>query len=305
MTVLVTGGTGFVGRFIIEHLLQTGHDVIIAGRTPPSADFFSRAVTFRPLLLEPGAIGGTTFAGVDAVVHAAFDHVPGRYRGGEGADPDGFRRRNLDGSAALFHAAKQADISHCVFLSSRAVYGTQPPGALLTEETEPHPDTLYGEVKLEAEQILTGLAAPGFRTTILRTTGVYGPPPLGKPHKWERLFDDYIEDKPIAPRCGTEVHGSDVAKAVELVLQASGDAPAQTFNVSDILVDRRDILAIFKQEAGSTRLLPAAGDAASYNQMSSEELKALGWRPGGQALFENTVRRLARDYLSNRPNSHR
>ena len=44
-------------------------------------------------------------AGIGAVVHCAFAHVPGRYRGGEGDDPEGFRRANLDGSLALIRAA--------------------------------------------------------------------------------------------------------------------------------------------------------------------------------------------------------
>lgn len=304
---LVSGGTGFVGRFIVENLLAAGHDVAVMGRNPPAAGFFSGPVRFVEGTLEPDRNQSAAFAGIDHFVHAAFDHVPGKYRGGEGEDAPGFRRRNLDGSIALFEAAWARGVKRAVFLSSRAVYGSQEAGTVLTEETEPQPDTLYGEVKLAAERHLARIIGKGWAGGSLRVTGVYGPAGQRREHKWSGLFRDYLAGKPIDPRAGTEVHGDDVAKAVSLMLTVdenrlrqnrTGKPVSSAINVSDIVVDRRDLLAIVKDAAGCRHLLPRKAKAADLNVMATEKLRALGWKPGDADLFRKTVNALASEIAS-------
>ena len=291
--VLVSGGTGLVGRFIVEDLLGQGYQVTVGGRTPPSDGLFSRPVSFARLTLDPDLDQARAFADVDHFVHAAFDHVPGKYRGGEGGDPDGFRARNRDGTIRLFEAARRAGVRRCVFLSSRAVYGVQPAGATLTEDVTPNPDTLYGKVKLLAEQALAAMARPDFVTVTLRITGVYGAALTGQPHKWDGLFADYLAGRAIAPRLGTEVHGRDVARAVRLMLELPPEpVNGQVFNVSDLLLDRRELLALLQTVTDCPHPLPAAADSTGYNAMSTDRLQALGWRPGGRKLLEKTIRSL-------------
>ncbi|MFC6489269.1 NAD-dependent epimerase/dehydratase family protein [Nitratireductor sp. GCM10026969] len=286
---IVTGGSGYVGRFVVEDLLSAGHAVTVTGRRPPPAGLFSAPVDFQPLTLGPEGAAGVPFAGADFLVHAAFDHVAGKYRGGEGDDPDGFRRRNLDGSIALFEAARAAGVRRAVFLSSRAVYGPRPSGIWLDEVDEARPDTLYGRVKLAAEEALAALGGEGFQGISLRVTGVYGPSGPGRPHKWSGLFGDYLAGRAITPRAGTEVHGRDVAAAVRLVLSLGAGT---TYNVSDLLVDRRDILAAVKRISGSPFPLPPAADKQAVNPMRTDRLRALGWQPGGEQLLEKTIEQL-------------
>jgi nucleoside-diphosphate-sugar epimerase len=287
---LVSGGGGFVGRFIVERLLGDGMTVRIAGRTQPVDGFFSRSVEFLPQALEPESDFSAAFSGVDFFVHAAFDHVPGRYRGGEGGDPEGFRHRNHLGTVAFFRAAKAAGVQRAVFLSSRAVYGTQPPGAVLSEETTPRPDTLYGEAKLAAERDILAMKGEGFEPVGLRITGVYGPAGEGRRHKWADLFDDWRAGREITPRAGTEVHGDDVAAAVSLILQAADGVSGEIFNVSDIVVDRRELLEMVGEITGPAGPLPPAADRSALNAMSCEKLRALGWRPGGRAKLAGFLR---------------
>ncbi|MDO5606325.1 MAG: NAD(P)-dependent oxidoreductase [Paracoccus sp. (in: a-proteobacteria)] len=274
MRIAVTGGGGLVGRFIVNEALGAGDRVTVLGRRAPVPGFFDAPAGFMPFDLAGEA---PDLAGYDAVVHAAFDHVPGRYRGGEGDDPAGFLARNLDGSARLFAAAARAG-ARVVFISTRAVYGPHP--GRLGEDVPCRPDTLYGRAKLGAEQVLAGQPA-----MILRATGVYGPAGPGQRHKWADLFDDFAAGRPIAPRAGTEVHGADLAAAVRLGLAGA----AGVYNVSDLLLDRHDLLAEWARLSGRTGAVPARADRGFDGVMTTTRLRDLGWRPGGLAALRRAL----------------
>lgn len=294
---LVSGGTGLVGRFIVERLASRGHEVTVLARMRPPDGFFSRPIRFVEGALDPSRDQSAAFDGIDFFVHAAFDHVPGKYRGGEGEDPDGFWKKNHDGSVALFDAARGAGVTRTVFLSSRAAYGGDGGGSSLREEMACKPETLYGKAKRATEMALEERAAPNFVTVSLRITGVYGPAGAGRAHKWSTLFRDYLAGRPLEPRAGTEVHGDDVAAAVDLLLTLPMESmPGKIFNVSDILVDRHDLLAIVKERTGSPHALPDRADASSLDVMATDRLQTLGWRPGGLPLFRDTVARLAAEH---------
>ncbi|WP_426126873.1 NAD-dependent epimerase/dehydratase family protein [Pararhizobium sp. PWRC1-1] len=292
--VLVSGGTGYAGRFIVEHLLANGYKVTVGGRTAPEQGFFSRDVAFVPLRLDPDADQIEAFDHVYYFVHAAFDHMPGKYRGGEGDDPEGFRRANLDGTVRLFETARDAGVRRCVFLSSRAAYGPQPSGTVLKEDMHGKPDTLYGEVKLQAERSLTSLCGHGFVTASLRATGIYGPAGPGQRHKWAGLFEDYLAGKPVSPRSSTEVHGDDVARAVRLMLELDTvRINGEIFNVSDLLTGNREILSLLQRATRCPHPLPADGDTAACSPMSTCKIEALGWKPGCLELLRATIGQLA------------
>lgn len=290
MTTLVSGGTGLVGRYIVNALLDAGHDVVVTGRHRPPDSLFSKPFLFRQLSLGDDTVPTGFFDDVRNFVHAAFDHEPGRYRGGEGDDPDGFLRRNLEGSVKLFEKAKVVGVSRTVFLSSRAVYDGLTAGELLTEETPLSPTSLYGQVKLQCEEALAALNAPGFVTASLRLTGVYGGL---HPNKWDGLIAGWLAGKEIPVRAGSEVHGQDVGKTVCLMLDTDPeDIGGHSFNVSDIVADTRDIVAGLGR-TGKT--LPESADKSSVAVMDTRRIRELGWRPGGWPLFAETLRCLAHD----------
>ncbi|WP_117191795.1 NAD-dependent epimerase/dehydratase family protein [Rhizobium terrae] len=287
MKVLVSGGTGLVGRYIVEGLLSAGYRVTVGGRTEPAPGLFTKPVRFVPLALDPDLDQTGAFDGISFFVHAAFDHVPGKYRGGEGDDPGRFHRLNLDGTTSLFETARRVGVRRSVFLSSRAVYDSLPAGTVLTEDLVLDPDSLYGRIKLSGEQALSALSAPGFATASLRLTGVYG---NLRPNKWDGLFADFLAGRPMPSRAGTEVHGHDVASAIRLMLEtAAGRIDGEVFNVSDLLTDTREILGFLPP----AHRLPESADRGAINIMSTSKLESLGWKPGGKALLAQTVRDLA------------
>ncbi len=271
MRIALTGATGLVGQFIAAHLLANGHTLVALGRAPSQ-----HGGTHRPWRLGDPA----PLADCDALIHAAFAHVPGRYRGGEGSDPQGFLRRNLDGTLRLWEDARGLPT---VFLSSRAVYDGLPPGTVLTEDLPLAPNSLYGQVKLAAE---TALHAQGGAS--LRATGVYGPPAPGQRHKWADLFDAFARGDPILPAIGTEVHGSDLARAVTLLLTA----PPGPYNACDLLLDRRDLLARWSAITGGRGHRPERANQRP-NVMDCARLRSLGWTPGGEAALDAALRAMA------------
>jgi len=270
MRIALTGATGLVGRWIARAAEAAGHSV-------------------DPL---PGWRLGEVpdLAGCDALVHAAFRHVPGRYRGGEGDDPEGFVRTNLDGSRDLFQAARDQDVGRVLFLSSRAVHDGHAPGTELADDLPPAPTSLYGEVKAEAEALLAAMEGPDFRTASLRPTGVFGP---GQPQKWAGLIRDFLAGRSVPSRVATEVHGADLGAAALLVL----DDPAMggSYNVSDLILDHHDLLSGIAVLTGSHMQPPRRADAGSLRVPVCARLDALGWRPDGLARLHADLPQILRD----------
>ncbi|MCY6379307.1 NAD-dependent epimerase/dehydratase family protein [Hoeflea prorocentri] len=292
--LLVTGGSGIVGRFVVEELSKKGYDVTIASRTPPDKSLFLKPPDHIAMTLDPKTRFQAIVNGFDQLVHAGFSHEPGLYRGGEGDNPSGFWRHNFLATLLLFQAAAHCGVKRAVFLSSRAAYGKQRRGARLFEQTECRPDTHYGAIKHACERHLSQLASgTGLCVASLRVTGVYGATAAGGTHKWSTLFSDYLEGKPVEPRCGTEVHGRDVASAIRLMLEAKDkQVRAGVFNVSDLLIDRHDLLKLVQAQTGSANTLPKPADRRGYNIMDTTKIAALGWKPGGEPLLRAEVSRL-------------
>lgn len=291
MKVLVSGGTGLVGRYIVNGLAYAGYDIVVGGRIAPPGDWFTAPAGFLPLTLEPEKDQSDAFTGIDAFVHAAFDHLPGKYRGGEGDDAARFRRLNLDGTLRLFETAKAAGVRRCVFFSSRAVYDGLAEGIALEETADLAPTSLYGEVKVAAELALAELSSPDFVTASLRLTGVYG---ALRPNKWDALFADHRAGRGIPPRAGTEVHGRDVAAAVQLMLETeTSRINGLSFNVSDIILHTAQLVF-----GGA---LENPKDAPSLRRMDTRRIFALGWTPGGDPLLQETLARLHRSWIDDPP----
>lgn len=264
MRVALTGASGLVGGFVLNAAQAAGHSVTR----------LDRGTGFR-LGDEPD------LSGHDALIHCAFAHVPGLYRGGEGDDPEQFYRLNADGTKRLFDAAVRDGVRQVVFLSSRAVHDGHAPGTTLPDGLPARPANLYGRVKAAAEAYLASLPVTG---TSIRATGVYGP---GAANKWQGLFDDYRSGRPVPPRVATEVHGDDLAAAILLVLDARTGLGA--VNCSDLILDRHDLLNQVRLLTGCPHSLPDRADPSPLRVQICDGLRGLGWIPGGMAKLRATL----------------
>ena len=169
---LVTGGAGFIGSHVAQHLLRMRHQVVVlddlsggyVDNVPPGASFVRGSVMDHELI-------NTLFAehGFDYVYHLAAYAAEGLSH---------FIRRfnynnNLIGSMNLIDASVNNDVRRFVFTSSIAVYGAgQTP---LTEVMTPIPEDPYGVAKLAVERDLhCAQHMFGLDYTIFRPHNVYG-----------------------------------------------------------------------------------------------------------------------------------
>jgi nucleoside-diphosphate-sugar epimerase len=292
MRVAVTGGTGYVGRYIVDALLAAGHEVRVLVRNKSDNLGLPEAVEVIGGELDPDADFSRLVTGAQALVHAAYQHVAGCYRGGEGDDLAGFMRVNVGGSLALLAAARRAGVGRCVVFSSRAVYGRRPPGTRLSEDMAIAPDTHYGAAKAALEAFAASFAKQdGWCACALRPTGVYGLTWPAERSKWLGLVRSLLDGEEHAEaRASTEVHGADVARAVIVLLQAPAERVAgRAFNCSDLVVSTRDIAGHVARLSGSKVTLPPASDGDAPGIMTCEGLTALGMKFSGKALLEKTI----------------
>jgi 2-alkyl-3-oxoalkanoate reductase len=177
--VLVTGGTGFLGRRIVDRLLAQGRPVAVAGRTP-APDLEERGVRFIRVRLEDARGIAAACQGMEAVYHvAARVGVWGRY-------PE-FFRANVLGTRAVIAGCRAHGVRRLIHTSTPSVVynGRDLAGAdeslpLTTSCPSPYPLT-----KAAAEAAVLAAHGPALRTVALRPHLIWGP---GDPHLVPRLL---------------------------------------------------------------------------------------------------------------------
>jgi UDP-glucose 4-epimerase len=168
MRVAVTGASGNVGSRVVEHLLQAGVDDLVGVvRRPPESGWPEQVHWTACDVGIDGARSLLTgaFAGVDAVVHLAWQIQPAR-------DEDRMRRTNLDGSRQVFAAAVDAGVPAIVYASSVGAYSPGPKDTAVDESwpTDGIPTSTYSRHKAAVERLLDEVEAqrPGLRVVRFR-----------------------------------------------------------------------------------------------------------------------------------------
>ena len=179
MTVLVTGGAGYIGSHMVHALVDAGERVVVLDNLTTGFDW---AVAPGATLLIGDTGDQSRVAAliaehrVNAVIHfAASIVVPDSVR-----DPLGYYRNNTANSRALIETAVKGGVRHFIFSSTAAVYGS--PERVPTREDDPTvPTSPYGSSKLMSEIMLRDAGtAHGLRHVILRYFNVAGAGPLGR-----------------------------------------------------------------------------------------------------------------------------
>jgi UDP-glucuronate 4-epimerase len=181
--VLITGAAGFIGSHVVEELVRRGEEVIGIDNFDP---FYPRAMK-EGNLAEMGALRAFTFHEQDMLDVGAVealltpDTVIVHLAAKAGvrpslADPVGYARANVTGTAAVIEAARRAGVSRFVFGSSSSIYGDSTPVPFREDAPAIDPVSPYAATKRAAELFLDAVAPIyGFRAASLRFFTVYGP----------------------------------------------------------------------------------------------------------------------------------
>ena len=179
MTVLVTGGAGYIGSHMVWRLMDAGEKVIVVDRLSTG---FEWAVAPEARLVV-GDVGDSSFLDsvfaadtIEAVIHFAGSIVVPE----SVADPLGYYLNNTVNSRLLIEKAVRNNVRHFIFSSTAAVYGNVP-AEPVSEQQPALPETPYGRSKLMTEQMLADAAyAHDLRFTALRYFNVSGADPRGR-----------------------------------------------------------------------------------------------------------------------------
>jgi len=295
MRVAVTGATGFLGRYIVNHLLESGHRCRCWSR--PDSDRGGLIESGGPKMeWLPGELGDPKAAqllveNVDAVVHSALQHGGGRFRA-TGEDLMSFVEANVLGTLRLIQAARRANVGRFIFISTCAVHDVILQDRPLDETHPLWPKSHYGAHKAAIEKFVHSFGlGEGYDICALRPTGIYG---LARPvssSKWYGLVHAVKAGRPVESAAGgKEVHAADVAKAVGILLTASGIA-GQAYNCYDMYISDEMVARIARGLTGSDSRISNL-NTGPKNQIDTGKLRALGMTFGGQELLEQTVREL-------------
>jgi UDP-glucuronate 4-epimerase len=181
--VLVTGAAGFIGSHLAEALIARGDEVTGLDSFDP---FYPRAVKERNLLalathpgfrLVEGDIRDRTTVAAQLTADTVVVHLAAKAGVRPSlVDPAGYASTNVEGTAAVLDACRQAGATRVVFGSSSSVYGDDSPPPFREDAPCVAPVSPYAATKRAGELLLASLAEPmGLRGIALRFFTVYGP----------------------------------------------------------------------------------------------------------------------------------
>ena len=157
MRIIVTGANGFVGRALVEALLETNeHDVVAVDKAAPPSPGLGAAKWVLGNIVDPEVISSLFKQPCDALVHLAT--LPG---GAAEENRQLARQINLDATLDLLEAARSGNtVPRVVFASSIAIYG-EFAGGVIDDDTLPAPYMVYGAQKAMAETWIAALTRRG------------------------------------------------------------------------------------------------------------------------------------------------
>lgn len=215
MSVMVTGGIGFVGIHVTAQLVQSGESVVAlsaeGGLDDVARDFLGPAreqvTCVKGDVLDPDTLRTAMDRhGVDRVIHGAAVTAIGDL------EPEGVRQAalvNVGGTATVLEAARLAGVKRFVHLSSASVYGATDPRFLLDEEAPLRPNGIYGITKHAGEEIVRRyFELFGMDGAVLRLSAPYGP--LERPNPLRTVMS------PLFHWCRAALNGDEVELADDL-----------------------------------------------------------------------------------------
>jgi 3beta-hydroxy-Delta5-steroid dehydrogenase / steroid Delta-isomerase len=239
-SVLVTGGSGFVGANLVTTLLDRGHKVRSFDRAPSPLPQHPHLEVLHGDITDVGVCTAAV-DGIDTIIHTAaiIDLM-----GGSSVTEE-YRQRsfsvNLGGTQNLVHAGQKAGVKRFVYTASNSVVmgGQDIAGG---DETMPYTtrfNDLYTETKVAAEQFVLGQnGVEGMLTCAIRPSGIWG---TGDQTMFRKLFESVIKGhtKVLVGKESVKLDNSYVHNLIHGFILAGehlvpgGTAPGQAYFIND------------------------------------------------------------------------
>jgi len=227
MKTLITGGSGFIGRYLINDLLKHKYNIRIISR---KTLINKKIETFKGDITQPDSLK-PAFKDIDTVFHNAA------YAMDQG-DKKKIHKINVEGTKNIAELCMENNISRLIFTSSAGVYGFPNKNIEIDEEYEKNPLNYYQKSKLQAEKTLQNYN--NLKVSIIRPTLVFGPGGkaveilLTRIKKGKMMFIGSGDTKiPL-------VHPADVAQCLRLAYEK--DEKGDIFNAVSIVCTAKDLL---------------------------------------------------------------
>ena len=330
--MVVTGGTGFIGRALVGSLADRGFAVRVVARNPDTVprELHNEAVEIVAGDMMSSDSLERALEGADQVYHLA--------RGG-GKTWQEYLRTDVEPTRRLADACQRSGVRRLHYTSTIAIYDAGRRAGTITEETAPHPGVmrtnLYSRAKVESERILQGLALTGALEVVIFRPGIV----LGRGGSPYHLG---VGDWPYTSVCRLWGRGTDrlpivLVEDVAQAMAAAADldaAAGQSYNlVAEPCLTAQEYLDEFEATANlrirriptspwrylaedsvkwliktvgrdPTRRLPSYADwdgrtAAAYFDCSKAR-RDLGWKPESRrdVIISRGVHQPVRDHLS-------
>jgi UDP-glucose 4-epimerase len=309
LKVLVTGGAGFIGSWVVEKLLAEGDEVLLLDdfSTGDRRNLEHLMENTELSILEGDirdrAIVDQAAAEADATVHLAA--VPSV---GEAAENPGYACAvNTMGTLNLLDAARWNSHSRFVYGSSVAVYG-EPKVLPVREDSPMQPLSVYGASKLAGEAFAHSFRTTyGLSTIALRFSNVYGPRQRAKRGGViQRFIEESTRKKSIevtgdGRQTRDFVYVEDAAEAFNVALRSDATGP---YNIgTGKATSVNELAGLFSEMRPGlkvVRVRERPGDVRFSRVSSTKAAKALGWRARVQ-LKEGVERCLEHLRLAEQP----
>jgi len=318
--VLVTGGHGFIGSYVVRHLLQRGYPVRCLVRSSSKTHRIDKLVKDGVTLdkvvgdiLDPGSLA-TAMEGCKLCIHLAGISAYADMH------TDWAWGTIVDGTRNVFDAALAAELKRVVYISSGVVYGRRDPGFVADEDSPFELDgsgLVYAEAKHRNEGQVAEYIAKGLDVVVAIPMETYGP------EDDEFLTTGYLREAingwpAMATRGGTMYgHVDDVAEGIVLALEKGGTGERYILGSENGTIE--EIVNLALEVAGKpgkkalvlpTGLIravvktlfalhlpsPEHPNAIEYGTLyyftrNDKARRELGWKPrSGRAVLEDTIR---------------
>jgi len=200
MKILVTGGVGFIGKYLVRSILEKDHSVTIFDNISNSTkDSISSLVDIGAKVIEGDITKPLDIQNAvkdqDLVIHlAAKISVSESIK-----NPAETFQVNVDGTRNVLAACEKNHVKKLIVASSAAVYGEGSPDVKLTEESETNPISPYGKSKVKMEQEIREFESKhDIDCIILRFFNIYG---IGQSPEYAGVITKFMEritqEKPL------------------------------------------------------------------------------------------------------------